>query len=89
LARKKGKKGELKMNEKMKSDMRAIENVLDEPSFRRYVHQIIKSAFGDDEELHDWQAMTFRQVLSEIERCFPETVIFWGAYTEDQLNFTL
>jgi hypothetical protein len=77
------------MNEKMKSDMRAIENVLDEFGFRRYVHQIIKSAFGDDEKLDDWRAMTFRQVLSEIERSFPETVIFWGAYTEDQLNFTL
>jgi hypothetical protein len=77
------------MNEKMKSDMRAIENALDEPSFRRYVRQIIKSAFGDDEELHDWQAMTFRQVLSEIERCFPETIVFWGAYTEEQLDFTL
>lgn len=77
------------MNEKMKSDTRAIENVLDESFFRRYVHQIIKSAFGDDEKLDDWRAMTFRQVLSEIERCFPETIIFWGGYTEEQLNFTL
>ncbi|MGB4204378.1 MAG: hypothetical protein WBJ84_02030 [Bacteroidales bacterium] len=77
------------MNEKMKSDMRATENVLDESFFRRYVHQIIQSAFGDDEKLDDWQAMTFRQVLSEIERCFPETIIFWGAYTEEQLDFIL
>lgn len=77
------------MNEQMKPDMRAIENVLDESYFRRYVHQIIQSAFGDDEELDDWRAMTFRQVLSEIERCFPETIIFWGAYTEEQLDFIL
>mgnify|MGYP001418858712 CR=1 FL=1 len=65
------------MNEKMKSD------------FRHYVHQVIKSAFGDDVKLKDMTGMTFRQVLSEIERCFPEAVILWGAYAENQLNFTL
>ena len=72
------------MNEKMKS-----ETCIDRDYMRAYVHQIIKSAFGDDAMLHDWQAMTFRQVLSEIERCFPETGIFWGAYTEEELDFTL
>ena len=50
--------------------------------------KIIKSVFGADEILSDWFGLTHRQILVEIERCFPEAVIYWGTFNLDSIfNF--
>lgn len=53
----------------------------------KFISKKIRQIFGEDEVLSDWRGLTWRQILTEIERCFPNAVIFWGCWSQGELDY--